>query len=162
MTGRDPCERYASSIVDPAVSRPADLEAHLAACPACRSLDAAHRAASRLRAAPAAGAPPWPLEAIVARVRRRRLARGVAVLGAASLAALALGIVRSRPPPAPGGDLFAVAEVVAGYVERDVARADPALGSLAPIAGWFAAPPRQPFEPSPFAPSRRAAGGDPP
>ncbi len=155
MTSRENfCELVSDALVDPAAPRPPGMQAHLAACPACRRLRDAHRAAERLRPPSARAGRAIGMEQVLARVRRRRRSRAVA--GAAAAAAVALVLaVRSpheAPPRASGDDVFALAESVRGYSQREVAAEDPILVAFAPLTDWLAPPPRRSLKLPSFAP----------
>ncbi len=144
MTPADFCAAVADALLDPGAPRPSGMEAHLAGCAACRRLAEAHRAAERLRGAPGPGGPAIGLDQVLARVRSRRRARAAAG-GAVAVAvgiALALGLPREVPRRAGGEDVFALAESVRGYSQRDLATEDPVLVAFAPLTRWLAPPPR--------------------
>lgn len=137
----DLCELVRDALLDPAAPRPPGMDDHVATCESCRRLRDAHRAAERL-APPAPSAPRIGMEQVLARVRRRRRMR--AATGAAAAVGIALVIalrVTTSPPRHDSGqDVFALADSIRGYAQRDVASDDPALLAYAALAAWLAPP----------------------
>lgn len=169
MTIREtPCDAAVEALLDPSRPRPAGLDAHLEACPTCRRLRDATRAAERLAAPPPPRPPAIRVDEVEARVRSRRRARAaVAAATTAACAVLALALLARGPAPrqARGDDLFALVDSVDGYARREVALDDPALRGAAPLAGWLAPPPRRSFDLPSLAPTPHpgeSAGGTEP
>lgn len=131
------CELTEQALIDEALPRPEGFEAHVASCPTCGALAAAHREALKLRGATLSRTRRRPLP----EVRRRAGIVGGLVLalgGGLGLIALELSdeprpsreeLVQVRPelepmfvaPSQPEGDLFALAALQAS-VMADVAR----------------------------------------
>lgn len=146
MTNGSRCDDWAEAILDDAAPRPEGLAEHLASCPDCRGLVAAHRAASALPGPPPGVdvARPQPvLEGeVLARVERRRATRLVGA-GVAVAAIVAVVLVPARRAPEverPGGDLFALADGIAELIQRDPLEDDPALRHLGAVSDWLAPP----------------------
>jgi hypothetical protein len=143
MTSRhDLCEHVCDALLDPAAPRPPGMDEHVATCASCRRLRDAHRVAERLAPPPARNAPGIGMDQVLAQVRRRR--RGRAAMGTAAAVGIALVIalrVTTSPPRRVAGeDLFALADSVRGYAQREVASDDPALLAYAALAAWLAPP----------------------
>lgn len=136
------CGPFADAILAGA-ARTVDLDDHLAACPACRQLAAAHRAAARLARVEVSIPPAVGMGEVLARVRRRRALRvaGGAVAAGAMVVAFLTG-TPSRSPvgSGPAPDLFALADGVARELSRDPLQGDPALRSLGTVSDWLAPP----------------------
>ena len=167
MTETSRCGRFVDAILDEGAPRPDGLAAHVASCPDCRALAAAHRSARELSFRETASPPAVAEREILARVRRRRVVR-VAGAGVAALTvtvALLWGPPRSSVSPGSQGDLFALADRVAELTRREPWTDEPTLGGLDAVSDWLA-PPRARslgFDSimPPLAP-RTAAGGDAP
>ncbi len=82
----DACESYTESLLDERLPRRPGLEAHLAGCEKCRSLQAGHRSAKALVGVVPAGAPRVPRRAVVTRLAL-----------AAALGSLGVGYLVLRP-----------------------------------------------------------------
>jgi anti-sigma factor RsiW len=167
MNGTLRCDRFVDAILDETAPRPAGLEEHLASCPACRTLAAAHRAAQDLP--PSRLVPPVPVggDEIRARVRRRRTVRtvGAGVLAVAIAAVLLAGPLRRGEQAAPPGDLFALADGLRDLTRRDPLAGDPAIGAMGPVSDWLAPPRASRFDLDSILPSlglRATGGGDAP
>jgi hypothetical protein len=168
MNGMSRCDRFADAILDETAPRPEGLEDHLASCPACRTLAAAHQAARRLP--PPALALPAVVGAdeIRARVRRRRTVRtagaGVLAGGVAAIFLFAAPL-RRHGEALPPGDLFALADGLRDLTRRDPLAGDPAIGAMGPVLDWLAPPRASRFDLdsiSPLLDPRAAGGGDAP
>ncbi len=142
------CDAIAAHVLDDLAERPPGAEAHLETCAECRALLASHRAALQLAGEAVAAAVPVTMATVRARARRRAtLGAAAAAAAAAASVLLVLGIPGpDGPRPTAGADLFALAEEVRGYEQRDLAREDPVLGAYGPVARWFAPPPRHPLD----------------
>lgn len=163
MTDPSRCAPFADAILADAGSD--GLTAHLAACPACRALAAAHRAARSLPRPEVVTPPAVTEREVLARVRRRRAVRLAGGAAAASLAALLFLAPAPRAPDAPGAppDLFALADGVAELTSRDPLGDDPALRRLGAVSDWLAPPRARSLGlDSIVPPSDRTAGGDVP
>ncbi len=142
-SARDPCTRVCDALLDPAAPRPPGMGEHLATCASCRRLRDAQRAAERLAPPPARSLQAIGMDQVLARVRRRRRMRAAAGAVAAVGVALAATIglrVKTSTPSGPGEDVFALADSVRDYAQREVASDDPALHAYAALA-WLAPPP---------------------
>jgi len=143
--GHDLCERVGDALLDPAAPRPPGLDEHVATCEGCRRLGDAHRIAERLVPPPARRAPGIEMDEVLARVRRRRRARAATV--AAAGVGIALGLALNAPTAPPrssaGADVFALADAIRGYGQREIASDDPVLLAYAPLVAWLAPPARR-------------------
>ncbi len=145
MTSRhDLCERVCDALLDPAAPRPPGMDEHLATCASCRRLRDAHEVAERLAPKPTAcDAPGIGMDQVLARVTRRRRMRAAAGAAAAAVGialVIALRVTSSPPRRVAGEDVFALADSVRGYAQREVASDDPALLAYAALAVWLAPP----------------------
>jgi hypothetical protein len=150
-----PCDLVSDALLDPAAPRPPGMEAHLASCPTCRRLRDAHLAAHGLGRAADRTPRAIGMEDVLARVRRRRRTRVAAAAAAAAAVALVLAVRLPGEPSrtADAEDLFALAERVGGYAQREIATEDPVLLAYAPLTDWLAPPPRRSLELPSIAPS---------
>ncbi len=163
-SSHDLCELVCDAVLDPAAPRPPGMDEHVATCASCRRLRDAHRAAERLAPPAARSAPEIGMDQVLARLRRRRRMRAATVAAAATGIALVIALRAPTSPPrrVAGEDLFALADSVRGYAQREVASDDPVLLASAPLSAWLAPPPRRSLELPSFAPSPQigtTAGG---
>lgn len=151
MTRRgDPCARVADAILDEALPRPVELDDHLALCPDCRLLAAAHRAALDL--AGAVADTPTPVDpAAVARIGRRRAAIRGAIASAAAAGAVALTIgVRGPAPAERGPTLVDLSAEVRAITRRAVSEDDATYRPFGPLAVWMRPPRSRALDVRPF------------
>ena len=161
----DPCERFSDAILSESAPPPEGLDAHVAACPACRALQAAHRAARALPRPAVAALPEVTDREVLGRVQQRRTTRlGVAGAAAVAMVAVVLSLGSPRAPDVPPerSDLFALADGVAELTHRDPLSDDPALRGMGAVADWLAPPRTRSLGLDSIAPPSRGgtAGGE--